>query len=298
MSIADQLNTLRNTKAAIRAAITAKGQTISDNDAFATYADKIAAIETGGTALIDINGLQIRRTITQAEFEPLWAKVDKAGITAADYLFYQCAGITGISSCPFGNATTLLSCFANCAALQSVGDVVCSSATTLMYTFYQCKALTAVTLTDTDKVSDFRYCFNGCAALSTIGKFSMAAVKSKSYVTNMFKGCTSLADVEGFTGLAVSLDLSECTALTAASAVNIFAEAATITTAQTITLSDATYALLTEAQISIATEKGWAVASPSNAASAVATLEEVDEETAVADEPSADEGDTARAVAD
>lgn len=46
-TIADKLNKLLSTKNAIKASIIAKGQTISDTDAFASYPAKIDAIETG-----------------------------------------------------------------------------------------------------------------------------------------------------------------------------------------------------------------------------------------------------------
>ncbi len=46
-TIAEKLQKLLDTKNAIKAAIVAKGQTIADTDTFASYADKIAAIETG-----------------------------------------------------------------------------------------------------------------------------------------------------------------------------------------------------------------------------------------------------------
>lgn len=46
-TIAEKLQKLLDTKDAIRAAIIAKGQTVSDSDTFASYAEKITAIETG-----------------------------------------------------------------------------------------------------------------------------------------------------------------------------------------------------------------------------------------------------------
>lgn len=46
-TIANKLNLLMSTKAAIRAALIEKGQTVADGDPFSSYADKIAAIEAG-----------------------------------------------------------------------------------------------------------------------------------------------------------------------------------------------------------------------------------------------------------
>ena len=48
----DKLNKLSETKAAIKAAIIAKGQDISDSDTFASYADKITALSDIKTGTI------------------------------------------------------------------------------------------------------------------------------------------------------------------------------------------------------------------------------------------------------
>ena len=47
-TIADKLNKVLSTKEDIKAAIIEKGQTVADTDTFASYPDKIRAIETGG----------------------------------------------------------------------------------------------------------------------------------------------------------------------------------------------------------------------------------------------------------
>lgn len=44
-TVADKLNKLLSTKDAIRSAIVAKGQSVSDSDTFASYADKISSIK-------------------------------------------------------------------------------------------------------------------------------------------------------------------------------------------------------------------------------------------------------------
>ena len=46
---ADKLNRLLETKAAIKTAIIGKGQSVSDTDTFASYADKIEAISVTAT---------------------------------------------------------------------------------------------------------------------------------------------------------------------------------------------------------------------------------------------------------
>ena len=48
-TVAEKLGRLQETKAAIRTAIEAKGQSVADTDTFASYAEKIADIESGST---------------------------------------------------------------------------------------------------------------------------------------------------------------------------------------------------------------------------------------------------------
>ena len=54
---ADKLNKLEETKAAIKTAITNKGVEVSDSDTFASYADKINSIPTGGGGDLDFSQL-------------------------------------------------------------------------------------------------------------------------------------------------------------------------------------------------------------------------------------------------
>ena len=57
MSIATEIERLVGIKAAIKAAIIAKGQSVSDTDAFVAYADKISAIEVGSKITVTDDGL-------------------------------------------------------------------------------------------------------------------------------------------------------------------------------------------------------------------------------------------------
>lgn len=60
-TLAEKLQKLAATKAAIKAAIIGKGQTVADFDTFASYADKIRAIQTGtDTSDADITASDVR----------------------------------------------------------------------------------------------------------------------------------------------------------------------------------------------------------------------------------------------
>lgn len=61
-TITDKLNKLAETKSAIKTAIVNKGVAVSDSDTFASYANKIASIEGGGTPTEGIYGVFIYDT--------------------------------------------------------------------------------------------------------------------------------------------------------------------------------------------------------------------------------------------
>ena len=76
MSVQSEIDRLAGIKQDIRTAIVAKGQSVSDTDAFATYADKIAAIETGSAGVPVAYGVYTGTsstttfTISDLGFEP------------------------------------------------------------------------------------------------------------------------------------------------------------------------------------------------------------------------------------
>ena len=75
---------------------------------------------------------------------------------------------------------------------------------------------------------------------------------------DMFDNCTALTTLGGFSGLKVNLDLHYCTALTKESLLNVFNEAADVTSSpKTLTLGSTNLAKLTDDEKAIATNKGW-----------------------------------------
>ena len=102
-TIADKLNLLLNTKAAIKSAIIGKGQTVADSDPFSAYPAKIQAIETGiqlptltnpGTAadmlagkeLIDQDGNPLTGTMPSLTAQTITPGVSDQVIAAGRYL--------------------------------------------------------------------------------------------------------------------------------------------------------------------------------------------------------------------
>ena len=102
-TIADKLNLLLNTKAAIKAAIIGKGQTVADSDPFSAYPAKIQSIETGiqlptltspGTAadllagkeLIDQDGILLTGTMPSLTAQTITPGVSDQVIASGRYL--------------------------------------------------------------------------------------------------------------------------------------------------------------------------------------------------------------------
>lgn len=73
-TIAEQLTSLANTKTAIKDAIVAKGVSVADTDTFASYADKIGQIETGG------GGEVVNKTKFGMTIDELLGDVDADGV--------------------------------------------------------------------------------------------------------------------------------------------------------------------------------------------------------------------------
>ena len=78
---------------------------------------------------------------------------------------------------------------------------------------------------------------------------------------NMFNDCTALTTLGGFSGLKVNLNLSPCSNLTKESLLNVFNEAADVTSSpKTLTLGTTNLNKLTDEEKAIATNKGWTLA--------------------------------------
>lgn len=71
-TIADKLALIQQTKADIRSAIEAKGQTVADTDPFSAYPDKIRAIEGGGGWDIEpLDAVKVRAALRDTSWPPM-----------------------------------------------------------------------------------------------------------------------------------------------------------------------------------------------------------------------------------
>lgn len=166
MSISSELLTLNNTKTAIRTAINNKGGSVSASDTFASYADAITNLPSGGSG------------------NPLLKSIDVSDFTGVS--FDGVASYITDVTIPSGVRTIGMYAFRE-TGLTTI--TIPSSVTTISsYTFYQSK-LTSITIPSTVRnlgQSVFQYCTN----LTSITLPNNITVIS----SGLLSGCSSLTN--------------------------------------------------------------------------------------------------------
>ena len=214
MAVSDKLQSILDSKAAIKAAIEAKG--VADvGDVLANYPDKIASIQTGGGSSTGFTG--------HADVEGLKA----IGWTDDDIAYYQSYGVNwneeddeyhkvpednialyGVLTadniqdykdilvyCPkidTSGRTSLANLFQKCFSLVAIPMLDTSSVTNISYMFHYCYSLVSVPQFDTKSVTNMGYMFSTCYSLTSVPLFDTSSVTSMS---NMFDNCRSLTSV-------------------------------------------------------------------------------------------------------
>jgi len=220
MTISDELTTLQNTKTAIKNAIVAKGVTVADTDAFASYADKIGTIETGsGSGSAEVAGLTIDNFVSVDSNGKLTRGSNSEFVcTATDigdrcfyYIYNNNATITSIS---FPNVTTISGSMAfqqsfyNCRTLASInfpnlknisGWQGMSSAFSMSSGFSTSPSLTSIDLPKLETITGYgamSYTFENCESLTTAFFPKLTTISGSGYgMAHTFSGCSSLTSI-------------------------------------------------------------------------------------------------------
>lgn len=162
------------------------------------------------------------------------------------------------------NVTSLDNSFANCFALQTIPAIDTSNVTNMANMFTNCTALQTIPAIDTSNVTTVDSMFKFCNNLESLPLLDFSNVEittdflSYSWDSNMI-----ISDIAGFYNLHVDFDISNCNNLAIYSILNIFEQAADLSTegkTATLTLGATNIAKLSEEQIAIATLKGWTIA--------------------------------------
>lgn len=212
---ADKLNKILESKAAIKAAIEAKG--VADvGDVMALYADKIASIQTGSsgstetkyTGHADIEGLKAigwtdediqyyqENGVNWNEEDDEYHKVPQENIdlygvlnesniqTYKDYIMYlPKIEITKKSLSAF---------LANCNLLISIPQLDTSNVTNMRNMFTNCNSLVLIPLLNTSNVTEMSSMFSYCYSLKSIPQLDTNKVTRMS---QMFYYCRSLVHI-------------------------------------------------------------------------------------------------------
>lgn len=140
---------------------------------------------------------------------------DTSNVTRMDGMFRDCTNLQTISLLDTSNVTNMNSMFSNCKNLQTIPQLNTSNVTNMSNMFYCCFKLTTIPQLDTSNVTNMYYMFASsglrtipqldtsnvtsmaymfvhCSKLQTIDLTSLDKVGSTGYISETFKGCSSL----------------------------------------------------------------------------------------------------------
>lgn len=197
---AQKLQNIIDSKAAISAAIEAKGGTVPQE--LSGYGPAIEALPSGGSS--DLAAKIVDKTVTEVTAADL-SGVRSIGRSA----FYDCSGLTSITI-PDSVRSIGIEAFRGCSGLTSVAipDSVTSIGGGV---FYNCSGLTSITIPDgVTSISD--NAFSGCSGLTSI-TIPNRVTKIGSNAFQNCSGLTSITIPEGVTNIE-SGAFSGCSGLT------------------------------------------------------------------------------------
>lgn len=181
-------------------------------------------------------------------------------------MFHGCTSLIEVPSYNTSECYWFVDMFSDCTKLTTVPTIYLSTnhadntgpVTTRM--FQNCSSLTEISLYCTTTLTGMDETFSGCSNLTTItGDIKCRGNYFAEY--KAFYGCSKLANLDGFSGLAADLDLSYCPLLTADSLGKIVNSIAAppIGYHPTLKLNPDAAARLTTKMITTATDKGWTI---------------------------------------
>lgn len=232
-TIADKLSKLTATKNAIKAALAGKGVTVSDQDTFASYADKIGEISD-----INPNWTDWRYFSYSNNRNDLVSKLkytDTAQGTDFLGMFISCSQLTQIPELKTTQGINFSSMFDGCSALTTIPKLDTSNGINFNQMFMNCTKLTDIPALDTSKGTSFSFMFHNCRALTTIPVLNLSNCVKYSSV---FFNCTALKNLT-LTGLVKEsgVDLRYSTELTKASITSVINALDASVSGKSVTLS-------------------------------------------------------------
>ena len=217
-SIFGKLNHLRELKAKLRQKLEERDVTVTDENTFQEYVDKVDDINTL-KKFLEFRGVQNLfedvNSLTEIP-EDLICDYDLRDITNMAHMFYNCSKLTTIPQLDTSNVTNMGgmfercpklstipqldtsnvvymgSMFQNCSKLTTIPQLDTSNVTNMGSMFYNCSKLTTIPQLDTSKVTNMAAMFYNCSSLTTIPQLDTSNVV---YMGRMFYSCTSLTTI-------------------------------------------------------------------------------------------------------
>lgn len=159
------------------------------------FADKINAIETGGTGggmkeFLEAGGCFGYSVLKS--FDGFIKYSDTENKTDFSNMFQKCTLLKIAPNIDTSKATSMSSIFDNCIDMTSIPELNTSNVTNMSGMFYGCSSLTTIPNLDTSKVRTMSEMFRSCSSLTSIPKLNTSNVESMDY---MFSNCSRLSDV-------------------------------------------------------------------------------------------------------
>lgn len=268
MSLENKLTYLNGTKDAIKQAIIDKGVSVTEADTFRSYATKIGEIQGGSggdcpKGVLDLSdGVKNSFRVT-SEIKEIILPSNMDNVRNMSSCFSGLSSLTSITlptSLP--NVTNISYCFYSCQSLTNLTlPSSLSKVTNIAYCFGFCIRLTSLTLPDLSLVTNMNSCFAYCSSLTSITLPDLPLVRNMIYC---FDSCKSLQNLvigninPNITTL-TNWYISDCTALTVESLVNIMNALPTITNTRTCTIGTTNLSKLSPEQLAIGVDKGWSI---------------------------------------
>ena len=244
-TIAEQLTSLANTKAAIKQSIIDKGVAVADTDPFSAYPAKIGQISGGGGAttkygvsIDNLLGNVDENGVLQLPTEQF--VLDGSGIKDFGYrtMYYKFCYNDALISASFPDLETIsqnYTCyyaFANCSSLTNTGLQnlkTISGEGTCLHMYEYCMSLTSTGLDNLESIAGKAACqamFYSCAGLVRVDFPKLTVVSDtnamgKNTATGMFRNCTNLTEmhfradaqtlIESLAGYVTKFGATNCT---------------------------------------------------------------------------------------
>ena len=171
-------------------------------------------------------------------------------------VYEGCTGLTDITYLNMPDVQYVTGMFRSCTGLTTVSGVTSNTAEYASEMFKGCTNLTSVEFS-MPALRNVNAMFDGCTNLTTLGLLDFSNVQNGTYVSNLFRNCTKLTNVGGFTNFKGPLDLRYTTNLTSQSLKNIVNTIADGTSYSKIYLNEGLG--LYESEVTMFTKKGWTV---------------------------------------